>query len=991
MRTARRPASTASALVLGVGLLGAASLPTLAGPPLDPEQARAALRVEPGLRVELVAAEPEIQSPVAMAFDERGRLWVVEMLDYPNGPAPGGRPEGRIKILEDRDGDGRFEHADVFADGLLFANGLLPWKGGAIVTAAPHVLYLHDDDGDGKADRREVLFEGFAAENPQLRVSHPVLGVDGWIYVANGLRGGKVRRPGRPDSEAIDLSGRDFRFHLNRNLAEPIAGMGQYGNTFDDWGLRFVCTNRNHLIPIVLEDRYARRNPFLAAPGPIGDNQDVAGAARIYPLSRNRTTAARHAGTFSASCGVTIYRGTLLDPSYRGSAFTCDPTGNLVHQEILTPDGASFAHRPAREGVEFLASTDDWFRPDFLAHGPDGALYVVDMDRAVIEHPEWIPPELKGRTDLLLGKETGRIWRIVPEGPRKPLPRFRLDRATTPELVALLVHPDAWWRTTAQRLLLERQDPAASGPLRALAETSEHPLARLHAAWLLEGAGALEEGHVVALLDHAHPRLREHGVLLAERRLAGSARLRDRVIGMAADPDARVRFQVALSLGEWDDDRILAPLAAIALAGAEDRWTRLAVESAVPARAGALLATLLQPPHALASRPEAGRLALLGELAALVGSRREPGDVAAVVKAIGAIDAPEAERWRLAALVGLADGAGRRGASLGAILAALPGSDAPTKVLAGAVAVAEDPGRDPGARLDATRLLAHVPWDLADAPLSRLLTADPAQEIRIAAARALAAHPEATARLLAPWPSYTPAVRREVAQALLARPERVVALLDEVQAGRINPGDLDAAQARQLMDSGSPEVRGRARSLLRASLPEARKGVLDRYRAALDLAGDARRGKAVFQKTCATCHRVAGVGVAVGPDVSDPYNKSKAMLLGDILDPNGAIDGNFVTYTVATRDGKVLGGLIASETASALTLRRAEGQEDVVLRQDVEAIRSTGVSLMPEGLEKDVTVDQMADLLAFLKGWRDLDDAPAIDRIPPSPPGRGPG
>ncbi|MCI0636556.1 MAG: hypothetical protein L0206_21945, partial [Actinobacteria bacterium] len=241
--------------------------------PLTPEQARDALRIDRGLRVELAASEPQIESPVAIAFDEEGRLWVVEMRDYPNGPPPGGKPEGRLKVLEDRDGDGRFEHSSVFADGLLFANGLMRWRDGVIVTAAPHIVHLRDTDGDGRADRREVLYEGFAAENSQLRVSHPVLGPDGWVYVANGLRGGKVHRAGRADAEVIDLSGRDFRFDPVLDRAEPVAGMGQYGNTFDDWGHRFVCTNRNHLVPIILEDRYARRNPFLAAPGARGDNQ----------------------------------------------------------------------------------------------------------------------------------------------------------------------------------------------------------------------------------------------------------------------------------------------------------------------------------------------------------------------------------------------------------------------------------------------------------------------------------------------------------------------------------------------------------------------------------------------------------------------------------------------------------------------------------------------------------------------------------------------
>jgi putative membrane-bound dehydrogenase-like protein len=955
--------------------------------PLTPEQALRAFRVAPGLRVELVAAEPDLESPVAMAFDEDGRLWVVEMRDYPNGPGKGRPPEGRVRILEDRDGTGRYRHRTFFADQLLFANGLLPWRGGAVVTCAPHVLYLGDDGRTGQAGRREVLFEGFAAENPQLRASHPVLGVDNWVYVANGLRGGKVRRAGKAEAPVVNLSGMDFRFDLVHDRYEPVTGMGQYGNTFDDWGRRFVCTNRNHLVPIVLPNRYVRRNPFLAPPPPARDNQLAGGAARVYPLSKNWTTSSLHTGTFTAACGVTIYRGSLLPAAFHGSAFTCEPTGNLVHREILEPHGAGFRSHPARPGVEFLATPDDWFRPVSLAHGPDGALYVVDMYRAVIEHPDFMPPELKNRPDLTLGKDRGRIWRIVPDqAPPRPK-RPHLSTARTAELVGLLAHPDVWWRTTAQRLLLERQDRSALEPLRKLADSSDQPLGRLHAAWLLESLGGLDADLVLRLLRHPHPRLREHAVRFAEKWLSGNRALQDAVVALAGDADARVRFQVALSLGEWDDERILPPLGKVGLAGADDPWTRVAVASAVPRRAGALVTTLCRGKEGLTARATDGRQALLRELAALVGARRDPDEVADLLSTLAALPGQDGVRWQMTGLDGLAEGMGRRGTQLAAFLASLPASrkavaGQATAMLSRAGDVAAGRKRDLPERLAAVELLAHAPWPAARPVLAGLVADEPAQEVRLAAVRALAAHPrpEVAGLLLEGWRGYTPALRREVTEALLRQPDRILALLDAVQAGRVKPGDLDPQRSRQLINSPRPDVRDRARQLLRDSLPADRKEVLQRYRAALKLKGGPERGREVFRKNCATCHRVAGAGVDVGPDIADTRVKTPEALLTDILNPNAAIDNNYINYTVTTKNGRSLTGIIVAETASSVTLRRAENQTDVVLRQDIDEIVSSGASLMPEGLEKTISVEEMADLLNFLKNWRYLDGAVPVGK-----------
>jgi len=953
--------------------------------PLTPAQALQEFRIAPGLRVELAAAEPEIESPVAMAFDEDGKLWVVEMRDYPNGPAPGRPPEGRIRVLEDRDGDGRYEHSRIFADRLLFANGLMPWKGGVVVTAAPHILYLKDEDGDGRADRREILYDGFAAQNPQLRVSHPKLGLDNWMYVANGLRGGMVKRHGRDDAQPVNISGRDFRFDLVRDRCEAVSGMGQYGNSFDDWGRRFVCDNQHHLRHVVLPNRYLARNPYLAVAAVLEDVSELqpgplnSGGA-VYPISRNWTTSNLHAGRFTAACGVVIYRGDLLPAEHRGAAFTCEPTGNLIHEEILRPHGATFRSRPPRDKVEFLATADDWFRPVSLAHGPDGALYVVDMYRAVIEHPEWMPPELQRRPDLTLGKDRGRIWRIVPEEHKTSAQRPKLGRAATADLVALLGDANAWRRTTAQRLLLERQDRAAVEPLRKLCTSSDQPLARVHAAWLLQGLNALDADLTAQLLHDDHPRVREQALILCERWLPNSTAIQKEVLARAADADARVRYQAALSLGEWDDDRIIPALAKIAVAGADDRWTRAAAASAVPRRAGALLAELLKPDMGLTANATPGRLALVQELAALVGARQEPNEVAALLAALRTLAGKDGVRWQMAGLNGLADGMGRRGRQLSAFLHALPAEQrqaagAAEELLAQAGRVCTERKRETSERVDAVRLLAHARPEAALPILSRLLRDDPIPQVRLAAVRALAAQPSAEVPrlLMKSWAAYTPVLRREVVESMLRQPDRSRFLLDELEAKRVAPGDLDAASQNRLLKHAQIDIRRRAVKLLQAGIPEERKQVLHRYRQALTRKGEPQRGREVFRQNCATCHQVAGVGTTVGPDISDTRTKTAEMLLQDILNPNAAIDANYINYTVTTKSGKEITGIIAAETATSVTLRRAENQTDLVLRQDIDELRSTGVSLMPEGVEKTITLEQMADLIAFLKNWRYLD------------------
>ncbi|MBM3868922.1 MAG: hypothetical protein FJ384_08345, partial [Verrucomicrobia bacterium] len=420
----RQPAASAQVTFFTSILLAAAAAPVPS--PLSPADALKSFETAPGLKVELVAAEPLVASPCAIAFDTQGRLFVAENRGYPIGPKEGEKPAGVIALLEDTDGDGRMDKRTVYADGLTFPNGVLPWRGGLIVTCAPDVLFLKDHDGDGVSDERKVLLTGFATTgSTQLRVNAPTVGPwDGKIYLAAGLSGGTVTCPSHPERPPLKMTS-DIRFDPETLEVELVDGKSQYGMSFDVLGNRFICMNRVPVQHVVFDSKWLRRNPRLAFSETVQDCNErnafngINGGhdgVRLFPISSNITTADGHAGSFSAACGVKVWQGkSLLTPECAGAVFSCDPTGNLVHADRLTAKGATFVASPLYSGREFLASRDDWFRPVFLARGPEGAMYVADMYRKVIEHPDYLPEEVRKHTDFETGKTMGRIWRIRAE------------------------------------------------------------------------------------------------------------------------------------------------------------------------------------------------------------------------------------------------------------------------------------------------------------------------------------------------------------------------------------------------------------------------------------------------------------------------------------------------------------------------------------------------------------------------------------------------
>ena len=478
---------------------------------LSPEASLASFSLPDDLRVEIFAAEPYVRDPVDLVFDEEGRAFVAEMLDYPYDPPPGEPPRSRIRALEDRDGDGRVDHSVVFADGILQLKGLLPWNGGIIAAAAPDLLFFKDTDGDLRADESKVLFTGFDVGQPQGRVSNLRFSLDNWIYVSNDGHPGDVIFSGRPNAAAVSVLGTDFRFRLDRGLFEFASGAARFGQTLDDWGHRFVTRTGTHSLHILLPRRYLQRNPFLAAAAPAV--QDISDHdSSVFPLTppeewRKKRTQIRQrrsdelglgrqmkvSGVFTGATGGTIYGGTALPAHYHGNLFTAGIAGNLVHRDLLKPSGISFvASRPrGEENQEFLASTDPWFRPVQFKTGWDSNLYIVDIYRQLVEDPESIPEPIKKDLDFYAGTELGRIYRIVPkDSATNPSPPA-LGQSDNQVLVGLLSHPNRWWRLAAQRLLIQRQDRSLVALLEKLVRKGDSAAGRLHALYSLEALQAL--------------------------------------------------------------------------------------------------------------------------------------------------------------------------------------------------------------------------------------------------------------------------------------------------------------------------------------------------------------------------------------------------------------------------------------------------------------------------------------------------------------------
>ncbi len=1004
----------------GIDALGAGdALQFPSTPPTPAQEAAKTFHALDGFEMQLIAAEPLVTDPVAITYDEDGRAYVCEMNDYPytdkatHKPSqenPTDQPIGKVRLLTDTDGDGIFEKATVFAEGLSWPTGAVCWKGGIFVTATPDLWYLKDTDGDGVADVRQKIFTGFKKLNVQAVMNTPVWGLDHRVYVAGGSNGGEIQRvPGSenvvplpPDFKPLLMKRQDFSFDPSTGEARLESGGARFGNTFDDWGNRFLCNIRNPCQHVVLPYRYLTRNPYLVVPSALNDCAEAGDQLPVYRTSppepwrefraKRWVQEGSHlpkselvgAGVVTSSAGITVYRGDAYPPEYRDFAFVADVAGNLFYRLKLVPDGVTFKAVQVDGAKNFCTSDDVWCRPVNFVNAPDGCLHVCDMYREVIEHPWSIPDDIHAAVDLLRGRDMGRLYRLAPAD-HKARPTPKLSAATTVELVALLVHPNAWHRETAQRLLFERRDKTALEPLRALAKDGKTPQGRLHALWSLgkrEEISAWAQAIEQALLYDSSADARKSASALAWEILQTvpaeqTTQLQNAVMKAAGESEqGQVSLGLALSLTEIPAREDLQPtLRHIVRAAAEDSWLRPALLHMAMKNHPVRLVVDLGHPQLEQTPATLSFIAALAELIASKGTDAQLREATESVYAIASdmakgTDAPILTQSALALLQrSLAKGAFTRGVTIVAFSDNADTLKWWSELIEGGL----DQVRN--AKLDAPERIAALPlaW-LGGMPrieplLPALLSPEQPPELQAAVLDALNTRKEpfvADIAIMA-WPNLTPTLRDKATTLMLSRTDRIAKLLDAIEAKKVLPIQLSAAARATLGRQKTPELTERIARLIGDGGSSNRKEVIAKYESVMTTTGDATRGAKIYETACMVCHRHQDRGNDVGPNLATIQAWTAEQILTNVLDPNREVSPNFALYIVETNDGRTLSGLITSETAGNVTLRRADGGTDTVLRGEIKSLTSPGISLMPEGLEAAINPQQMADLIAYLK------------------------
>ncbi|MDB6016179.1 MAG: cytochrome c [Pedosphaera sp.] len=926
-------------------------------------------QIKSGFRLELVASEPLVVDPIAMAFDENGRLFVIEMRDRPD--RANGRT-GRVRVLEDTDGDGIFDSSAVYADNLNQPSALICYGGGVFVGCGQEILFLKDSKEDGVADVRRVVFTGFSEAttglNGPISFTSFAWGLDNRIHVGTAGRGGDVIASSTPKASVV-LDAGNFCFDPRTFVVVPESGAALTGMSFDNRGRKFVGGSVDPVLLVMYEQRYAVRNPFLEMPVALLNAAPDEAAAMIFPARLNTArppaamTNGRPSNYFSTASGLSIYRGILFPASYLEDVFIADTASGVIHHAKLDTNELELTiRRPTDEpGIEFLAGKDAAFQPMQIINGPDGALYIADRTREEPGTPaKPTPVGTNAVVTTPLGH--GRIFRIVPLN-FKQLPVPHLGTANPQLLATMLMHANGWQRDTAARLLYERQDKATVVPvIQWFFDPRSTPLGRMHALHALDGLHTLLEAHVIKGLGDPDSRVREHAVLLAERFVAKNGMVSDslwkQLAARAADPAIAVRYQLAFTLGQLRNPGRAQTLADLLQHDSTNRWMQSAALSSLSDGAGEVFGILANDAHF--RRNDAGQN-MLWQLLLVVGATNQPAEVARVMRDLAALNDAQAA-FSLTQVLG--EGLELNGSTLNQ--ADSQGILQP--LIARATRVMGDDTAAEAVRAEAILLLGYTSYADAGNSLLVLLNRPESQSIQMAAVAALGRFPDGrvAAGLVYRWVFLQPGARAEAVAALLSRPERTIVLLSAIEKGVIARGELWSTQIRFLLAHPDTNIRQRASNLLGQPDSSQRQEVVARFLPAAQMEGNVNRGHDLFLARCASCHQIAGEGNYNGVDLSAAARNGREEMLTRLLDPNRAVTPALANFLIQTKDGQTLTGFIAAQTKFDVTLYEATGATRVVPRSNIRSLTSLNSSAMPEGLESGLSQQALADLLEFL-------------------------
>lgn len=958
-----------------------------AGPALTPDEAIRKMTVPDGFSVEVVACEPDLVNPVAMTFDEKGRIWVVESLEYPRRSAGPGRD--RVKILEDTDGDGRVDKVTVFADGLNIPSGIAVGHGGVWVANSPDILF-YPIGADGKAGKPQVVVTGFGRTDTHELPNSFTWGPDGWLYGWNGVFNfSHVKQRGKEYTFTCAI----FRIHpKTREFQLFCEGTSNpWGIAIDPEGSFFAsaCVI-DHLWHLVETGYYHRQ------------------AGAYPPFTWKIESIVKHRHQKAAYCGIHYFDSDAYPPEYRDRLYMGNIHGGCINVDTIRRDGATYFGSPA---PDFLTAHDAWFMPVAQKTGPDGCLYILDW------YDRYHCYQDANRDPAGIDRTNGRLYRVrYKNTPRAP--KFDLARETDDQLIARLSSPNVYFRDTAQRLLTERAAPELRHKLeKAVLDESLGRKARMHALWALVGGGPLDAAFHQKLLAHADAGYRAWGVRAAGNAGKVDAAVCDRVAALAADRSPDVRLQVAIAARKIDGLDAVPLLVEVLAGGGDDAlisrivWQNLhplleekgdqflAVlrRRAASVPLGALLPRLVERLLA-ARRPSADALA---DLLALTTESKKPDHAAArqVLAMLAAkVHSGEVAGERLAALAG----------QLLPRLQAYLGDYHPLRldavVLAAAMkephalktarALASGPGNPVELRLRALESLVAVRddgvVDRAAALLADARTLPPAARGQVLTILGRVDDDRVAEVVLAGYERMEGELRPRAVELLTQRPAWAKVLLRALGEKRLPGGVLNVNQARRLLASKDAEVvklvKTHYGSVREERNPDRERVVAEMRRLLSRTRGDAHRGVAVFKKLCAQCHKLYGEGAEVGPDITGVGRADFDLLLSNVFDPSLVIGPGYQAVAVETVSGRALTGLVVEDSPARLVLKVQGGKQEVIPRGDVERMATSKLSLMPEDVEKQLQPQEIADLFALLVLDRPPTD-PKARRIPGTPKG----